>query len=159
MGVPGTAGSIGVISDTHGLLRAEALRELQGVDLIIHAGDVGDPDILDALGEIAPVRAVRGNTDLADWARSLPLTDAVEWGGLTFYVLHDLGELGLDPAASGFRGVISGHTHRPSLSEDNGVLFLNPGSAGPRRFNLPATVARIEVRAADVNVNIIELKV
>ena len=159
MGVPGTAGSIGVISDTHGVLRSEALGELQGVDLIVHAGDVGDPDILDVLGDIAPVRAVRGNTDLADWARSLPLTDVVECGGLTFYVLHDLGELDLDPVASGFRGVISGHTHRPSLTEDSGVLFLNPGSAGPRRFNLPATVARIEIRAADVNVNIIELKI
>ena len=159
MGVPGTAGSIGVISDTHGVLRSEALGELQGVDLIVHAGDVGDPDILDVLGDIAPVRAVRGNTDLADWARSLPLTDAVEWGGLTFYVLHDLGELDLDPAVSGFRGVISGHTHQPSLTEDNGVLFLNPGSAGPRRFDLPATVARIEVRVADVNVNIVEIKV
>jgi putative phosphoesterase len=149
----------GVISDTHGLLRAEAVDALEGVDLIIHAGDVGDPGILASLAQIAPVRAVRGNMDRLDWAEDLPETDVVEFGKLRFYVLHDLGTLDLDPSASGFRAVISGHTHRPSLTEDRGVLFLNPGAAGARRFDLPVSVARIEVRGDELKPSLIELDV
>ncbi|MFQ5510855.1 MAG: metallophosphoesterase family protein [Candidatus Krumholzibacteriia bacterium] len=150
-------GTAGVISDTHGLLRRQAVDALRGVDLIIHAGDVGDESILASLAEIAPVRAIRGNMDRQKWAESLPATDVVEFGARLFYVLHDLGTLDVDPAAAGFRCVISGHTHRPSLTEEGGVLYLNPGSAGPRRFDLPVSVARIDVAGDDVTAAVIEL--
>jgi putative phosphoesterase len=149
--------TIGVISDTHGLLRPEALHALEGVDLILHAGDVGDVSILSRLGEVAPVLAVHGNTDRGPLRHSLPHTAVVDLGtvdgvprdaeprGPTAYVLHVGEELELDPAAAGFAVVVTGHTHIPHAEERNGVLHLNPGSAGPRRFDLPATVARIGV--------------
>ena len=137
---------IGLISDTHGLLRSRAVEALAGSDLIIHAGDVGDPAILRALRRIAPVTAVRGNIDTADWARVLPDNAAVEG----IYVLHNIRDLALDPAAGGFRAVVSGHSHKPGSFRKNGVLYINPGSAGPRRFRLPVTVARLDTGAWNV---------
>ena len=134
---------IGLISDTHGLLRDEAVRALKGSDLIIHAGDVGKPEILDALKSVAPVVAVRGNIDTAAWASKLPLTAVAEVGPATIYVLHDVHDF--DPAATGFQIVVSGHSHKPSRTERGGVLYVNPGSAGPRRFQLPVTVARLSL--------------
>lgn len=148
---------IGVISDTHGLLREEALAALAGSDFIIHAGDIGDPQILDRLGKLAPVTAVRGNIDQASWASALPKTAVVEAGGRWIYVLHDIHELDLDPAAVGFSIVISGHSHRPSQEDRAGVIYLNPGSAGPRRFRLPIALARINLDATLPEVEIIEL--
>jgi len=136
---------IGIISDTHGLLRPEAQRALQGVHLIIHAGDVGAPEILTQLKLIAPVFAVRGNVDTRPWARELPLTTVVEIAGFNFYVLHNLRELDLKPQAASFDAVISGHTHQADQRLDAGVLYLNPGSAGPRRFHLPVTLALLEI--------------
>lgn len=136
---------IGIISDTHGLLRPEAERALQGVDLIVHAGDVGDPDILARLERIAPVFAVRGNVDTSPWAQELPLTTVVEADGVSLYVLHNLRELDLRPDGGNFDFVISGHTHQPEQVEKNGVLYINPGSAGPRRFNLPITLALVDL--------------
>jgi putative phosphoesterase len=136
---------VGVISDTHGLLRPEAIQALGGSELIIHAGDVSDPAILERLGAIAPVRAVRGNVDQGRGLSELPLTDVVEVETSRIYVLHILDELDLDPAAAGFGTVIYGHSHRPSSERRGGVLYLNPGSAGPRRFGLPVTVARLTV--------------
>jgi putative phosphoesterase len=136
---------LGVISDTHGLIRPEALELLAGCELIIHAGDIGKPDVLAELQAIAPVVAVRGNNDKGEWAKNLPETEVVEFAGLYLYVLHDLHELDLDPAAAGFRVVISGHSHRPEISHREEVLYLNPGSAGPRRFKLPNSLAFLEV--------------
>lgn len=137
---------IGLISDTHGLLRDEAVQALEGSDLIIHAGDVGKPEILDRLKAIAPVIAVRGNIDKGDWASSLPETAIADAGQVTLYVLHDVQQLDLDPAAAGFQFVISGHSHKPASILRSGVQYINPGSAGPRRFSLPITVARIDLR-------------
>jgi hypothetical protein len=134
---------IGVISDTHGLLRPEAVAALGGSDLIVHAGDVGGADVLDALRRVAPVVAVRGNVDTAPWARDLPSWEIVDAGGLQVYVLHQLDHLDLDPGAAGFAAVIHGHSHAPSAETRGGVLYLNPGSAGPRRFRLPVSVARL----------------
>ena len=131
---------IGVISDTHGLLRAEALAALRGSEHIIHAGDVGAPEILDELSATAPVTAVRGNVDKGAWARKLPETEVVELGGISVYVLHDLAQLDLKPEAAGFKVVISGHSHVPKQETREGVLYFNPGSAGPRRFTLPVRV-------------------
>ena len=136
---------VGVISDTHGLLRPEAVAALDGSDLIVHAGDVGDPAILDALRAVAPVRAVRGNVDLGPWAGALPAVDVVEAAGRHLYVLHRLEDLDLDPAAAGFDAVIYGHSHRPGAERRGGVLYLNPGSAGPVRFRLPVSLARLTV--------------
>lgn len=136
---------IGIISDTHGLLRPEAQRALQGVDIIIHAGDVGAAEILAQLKLIAPVFAVRGNVDTQLWALELPLTAVVEMSGFRFYVLHNLRDLDLKPQAEGFDAVIAGHTHQPEQRNESGVLYLNPGSAGPRRFQLPVTVALLEL--------------
>lgn len=136
-----TVTRIGIISDTHGLLREEALRALQGSELIIHAGDVGGRDILDALEKIAPVIAVRGNTDHDAWGITLPTTAVVEAGSAMIYVLHNIHELDLDPTAAGFQIVVSGHSHKPSKIERDRVIYLNPGSAGPRRFQLSVTVA------------------
>jgi len=136
---------LGLISDTHGLLREEALQALRGSDLILHAGDVGAPEILDKLREIAPVIAVRGNVDEGAWAEKLPMAQVVEAGGLTIYMLHILEQLDLDPRAAGFAMVISGHSHQPGQKERNGVSYVNPGSAGPRRFRLPITVARLDI--------------
>ncbi len=138
---------IGVISDTHGLLRPEALNALAGVDHILHAGDVGDPKILSALEAIAPLTAIRGNIDRSGPCAALPTTEIVDLGGTTFYLLHDLHELDLDPVAAGISVVISGHSHKPLIEHRRGVLYLNPGSAGPRRFSLPITIGL--VRLAD----------
>ena len=173
--------AIGVISDTHGLLRDEALRAMEGSDLILHAGDVGDPRILEALSAIATVRAVRGNTDHGDLARRLPATDIVDLsapdGGVAThrasatggaaagataplaYILHDLEDLDVDPAAAGMSLVVTGHTHRPVAVRSGPVLYLNPGSAGPRRFSLPISVARVEVDRATVRARIVELAI
>ena len=151
--------TIGVISDTHGLLRPEALDALQGSDLILHAGDVGPREILDRLREIAPVVAVRGNVDTAIWATALPLADVVEAGGLQLYMRHDRAALDLDPKAAGFAAVIFGHSHRPGAELRDGVLFLNPGSAGPRRFTLPVTVARLTVEGGQLTHEILDLRV
>jgi len=148
---------VGLISDTHGLLRPEAVRALAGSELIIHAGDVGRPEILDGLKAIAPVVAVRGNVDTGGWAARLPATAVAEAGPALIYVLHDLNDLDLDPAAAGFHVVVSGHSHKPARSEKAGVLYLNPGSAGPRRFTLPVTVARLDVGQAPWGVEFIEL--
>ena len=131
---------IGLISDTHGLLRPEAVLALAGSEFIIHAGDVGDPAILEALGSIAPVTAVRGNIDKDHWARILPETARLDG----IYVLHNLRELDIDPAAAGFRAVVSGHSHKPGTVQKQGVLYINPGSAGPRRFRLPITIAKLD---------------
>jgi len=139
--------SVGLISDTHGLMRPETLIALRGSDLIIHAGDVGAPGILEQLRAVAPVVAVRGNIDKGAWASKLPLTAAVEAGPAKIYVLHDIAELDLDPAQSGFHVVISGHSHKPGQFEKDDVLYINPGSAGPRRFRLPITVARLDLRS------------
>jgi hypothetical protein len=148
---------IGVISDTHGLLRPEAVRALEGCERIVHAGDVGDPAILEALGRIAPVAAVRGNVDRGSWAEALPETEVVEVGAAVLYVLHDLAALDLDPVAAGFAAVITGHTHQPKSELRAGVLYLNPGSAGSRRFRLPVTVARLSVSGDRVSGEIVEL--
>ena len=137
--------TVGVISDTHGLLRPEALEALAGVDLIIHAGDIGKPEIIDALRRIAPVHAIRGNVDRGFWADEFSPTEILEIDGQSLYVLHDLHELDLDPIAAGFRVVISGHTHDPAVKEERGVVYLNPGSAGPRRFKLPISLARMTI--------------
>jgi uncharacterized protein len=136
---------IGVISDTHGLLRPEVEERLAGVDHIIHAGDIGDPDIVPRLRAIAPTTAIRGNVDTQEWAREFPDWDAVTLAGRSIYVLHDFGELSLDPVTAGFDIVISGHSHRPRVETIDGVLHLNPGSAGPRRFKLPITLATLDL--------------
>jgi putative phosphoesterase len=137
---------IGLISDTHGLLRDEALSALKGSDLIIHAGDVGKPEILDSLKALAPLVVVRGNIDYGNWAEALPPTAVAETPSAAFYVLHDLQQLDLNPKAAGFRIVVSGHTHKPGYNERGGVLYVNPGSSGPRRFDLPVTIARLDMR-------------
>lgn len=149
--------TIGLISDTHGLLRPQALRALDASDLIIHAGDVGDPEILDRLKALAPVFAVRGNVDSDPWALALPETEVVDTGSATIYVLHNVHELDLDPAAAGFHIVVSGHSHKHARTEHGGVLFLNPGSAGPRRFNLPVTVARLYLDRIPWKVEFVDL--
>src|SRR5256886_9927006 len=158
---PGMSGSrvrsVGVISDTHGRLRPEAVVALRGVDAIVHAGDIGTPDVLERLGAIAPVTAVRGNNDRGAWAEKLPSTQVLEIGGVLLYVLHDVTELGLDPRTAGFGAVISGHSHQPQQEERDGVLFFNPGSAGPRRFKLPVAVGRLTVEDGRVRGRILEL--
>jgi uncharacterized protein len=136
---------VGIISDTHGLLRLEATTVLEGVDQIVHAGDIGQPEIIDALRKIAPVSAIRGNVDRGGWAGEFSATEIVEVEEVSLYVLHDREELDFDPAAAGFRVVISGHTHVPKVEERQGVVYLNPGSAGPRRFQLPISIARMRV--------------
>jgi uncharacterized protein len=141
---------IGVISDTHRLLRPEAIAALRGVEHIIHAGDIGWPAIIEDLRKIAPVTAIRGNVDAGDWARNYPETAAVELGGLVFYVVHDVKNLDLDPAAAGLSAIISGHTHIASQHIRDGVLYFNPGSAGPRRFHLPATIGILTVHGGQV---------
>jgi hypothetical protein len=150
---------IGVISDTHGLLRPEAVKALKGVELIIHAGDVGDPKVLANLARLAPVHAVRGNTDRGDWAADLPHTRVVEVGSVHLYVLHELFTLDLDPAAAGLAAVIFGHSHRPHLERKNGVLYLNPGSAGPRRFTLPVSLARIKIGKNSLEAKLIYMNI
>jgi len=137
---------VGVISDTHGLLRPEVIKAFQQVSLIIHAGDVGRPAVLAALKKIAPVIAVRGNTDREDWGYRLPATEVVDLSGVSLYLLHDLNKLDLEPSAAGVSAVIYGHTHEPAVENKNGILFLNPGSAGPRRFTLPVSVALLHIK-------------
>jgi putative phosphoesterase len=137
---------VGVISDTHGVLRPEAARALAGVQRIVHAGDVGKPEVLEALGKIAPVEAVRGNNDTEAWAADIPAYRLVEIEGVSIYVLHDLQELDIAPAPPGVKVVIAGHSHRPAVDTRDGLLFVNPGSAGPRRFSLPVTLALLHLR-------------
>jgi len=148
---------IGVISDTHGLLRPEALAALAGVEHILHAGDVGDPRILDTLREIAPVTAIRGNIDQWGECAELPATDVVELQGRLFYLVHSLTDLDINPTVAGVAAIISGHSHKPSIEPRNGVLYLNPGSAGPRRFNLPVTIALMTVDEAGVEARLVNL--
>ena len=148
---------IGVISDTHGLLRPEALAALRGSQHIVHAGDIGDPGILTALEAIAPVTAVRGNIDKERWAQNLPATDVLEADGVSIYILHDIAQLDLKPKAAGFAAVIYGHSHAPKQEMKNGVLYFNPGSAGPRRFNLPVTVGKLIVEGGTVRAESFEL--
>jgi putative phosphoesterase len=150
---------VGVISDTHGLLRPQAVDALRGVDLIIHAGDVGDPAVLDPLRALAPTFAVRGNVDQGGWAEQLPARAIVGVRGRSFYVLHIVDELDRDPPAAGFSAVIFGHSHKPSIATRDGVLYLNPGSAGPRRFSLPVSVARVRVSAGELRPEIVTLAV
>ncbi len=150
---------LGVISDTHGLLRPEAVEALRGSAMILHAGDVGDPDILEKLRELAPLQAVRGNVDRQKWARALPTAQVVEAGGISLYMLHILEDLDLKPEAAGFRVVVYGHSHQPKMEEKNGVLYFNPGSAGPRRFKLPVSVGKLFIEDGRVRGEIIELKV
>jgi putative phosphoesterase len=159
---PGADGEVreillGVISDTHGLLRPEALEALRGSDLILHAGDVGDGEILVALEGLAPVVAIRGNTDRGELARALPDTQAVEVAGHILYLIHDIGSLDLRPEAAGFAGVIFGHTHQPEVREERGVLYFNPGSAGHRRFDYPVTVGRIRARVQGLEAEVVDL--
>jgi uncharacterized protein len=148
---------IGVISDTHGLLRAEAVAALAGVDHILHAGDVGDAKILKALREIAPVTAIRGNIDTAGSCAELPETEAVELGGALFYLVHSVHDLDIDPVAAGVACVVSGHSHRAEIREERGVLYLNPGSAGPKRFSKPVTLAKLTIAAGVLRAEIVTI--
>ncbi len=151
--------TVGVISDTHGLLRPEATEALKGSDLIVHAGDVGGAQILEQLQAIAPTFAVRGNVDTGEWAKVLPTTEVVIVGQLQLYVLHDLATLDLNPRAAGFAAVIYGHAHRPDADVRHGVLYLNPGSAGPRRFTLPIAMAKLRVVGDQLSHEMIDLRV
>jgi uncharacterized protein len=155
--VPPPAELIGIISDTHGLLRPEVLEVFKGVSLILHAGDIGNPEVLDALRTLAPVVAVRGNNDTGKWAKRIPETQTVHAAGVSLYMLHNLKEMKVRPSDENIAAVISGHSHRPSLMRQEGVLFLNPGSAGPRRFKLPISVARLMVRGSAVQAELISL--
>jgi len=148
---------IGLISDTHGLVRPQALQALEGVDLIIHAGDIGTPEVVDALRRIAPVVAIKGNNDRGSWAKSLPDTKLVKLSAAKLYVIHNLKELDCDPVARGIQVVISGHSHKPSVVHRDGVLYVNPGSAGPRRFKLPVAVAKLTMKLGAMDAKIIEL--
>ena len=148
---------MGLVSDTHGLLRPDLVEALRGCTLIVHAGDVGRPEVLDGLRQVAPVVAVRGNVDRGLWTQQLRRSEVVEVGQATLYVVHDLGEMDLDPVAAGFRAVVSGHTHRPGSHQDRGILYVNPGSAGPRRFTWPVSAATLQVAGGDLRVEWIEL--
>jgi putative phosphoesterase len=150
---------IGLISDTHGLVRPEALEALRRVDLIIHAGDIGKPEVLDALKAIGPLVAIKGNNDIGAWAKPLPDTQLVQTADTKVFVIHNVKELDCDPAAQGYEVVISGHSHKPSILTRDGVLFVNPGSAGPRRFKLPVAVGKLFIQNQKVNAELIELRV
>jgi uncharacterized protein len=150
---------VGVISDTHGLLRPEAVAALRGVDRIVHAGDIGAPEVLSALGELAPVTAVRGNNDKGPWARAIAETEVVDAGGVLIYVIHDVAQLDVDPAAGGFGVVVAGHSHVPRNELQGGVLWFNPGSAGPRRFKLPIALGRLTIEAGRARGEIVTLVV
>jgi putative phosphoesterase len=150
---------LGIISDTHGLLRPEAIAFLRGCDRIVHGGDIGKPEILTQLSAIAPLSAVRGNNDKGAWAEGLPLTELFELQGVCVYAIHDLSELDIEPTAAGVHIVISGHSHKPAIEHRGGILYVNPGSAGPRRFRLPVAVAEVIVSAGQVNARIVELEV
>ena len=148
---------IGLISDTHGLLRPEAVAFLRGCDHIIHGGDIGGQNILEELSSVAPVTAVRGNNDKGSWADALPLTELVRYEEAFVYVIHDLARLDLDPRASGISVVVSGHSHQPQIQQREGVLYINPGSAGPRRFRLPVAVAELDIAGTSVTAHGVEL--
>ena len=150
---------VGLISDTHGLLRPEAVAFLRGSDFIVHGGDIGREGVLEELATLAPVTAVRGNNDTGPWAGAVPETEVLQVGEVLIYVVHDLGELDLDPVAAGFQVVVSGHSHRPSVVERDGVLYVNPGSSGPRRFKLPITVGELMVVEKSVSARVVELEV
>jgi uncharacterized protein len=150
---------VGVISDTHGLLRPEAIDALRGADIIVHAGDVGNPQIIDKLRGVAPTYVVRGNIDNGTWAAGLPMIAIVDVGELKFFVLHQVSQLALDPVTERYAAVVFGHSHAPSVETREGVLFLNPGSAGPRRFKLPVTVARVRVSGRRIHPEIVQLLV
>ena len=149
---------VGIISDTHNLVRPKAKRALAGVDRILHAGDICGPEVLYELGAIAPIVAVRGNNDRGSWANSIHATETIEIGGVLIYLLHDLSELDLDPKSTGFHVVVSGHSHRPVINDNDGVLFVNPGSAGPRRFTLPISLAIIEITNGGVQAQLYALE-
>ena len=148
---------IGLISDTHGLLRPDALDFLAGSDHIVHGGDIGGPEILERLAAIAPLTVVRGNNDGAAWAKSIPATARLELGGVGVYVIHDIKELDIDPGAAGVRVVVSGHSHKPACAERGGVLYVNPGSAGRRRFSLPIAAGELLVEEGRVEVRLVDL--
>ncbi len=152
-------GIIGVISDTHGLVRPEALAALKGVELIIHGGDIGKPAVLESLGSIAPVCAIRGNNDRDPWAKMLPDILNLQINGTKFYVIHNVNELEIDPRDAGIRVVISGHSHKPSILKRDEVIFLNPGSAGPRRFKLPVSVCRLNLDGDRISGRLVELRI
>ena len=148
---------VGLISDTHSLLRPEAVEALRGSDYIIHAGDIGSPDVLNQPGQLALVTAIRGNIDKAEWASEYPDEEVLEVDGVFFYVIHNLHDIDLDPVAAEFNVVVSGHSHKPKIEETNGVLYVNPGSAGPRRFSLPISVAKLKITKDGINANVIVL--
>jgi uncharacterized protein len=149
---------LGVISDTHGLLRPEAVEALRGVSHILHAGDVGAPEVLQELRRIAPVTVVRGNVDHGSWASGLPTSEVLEIEGVSIYMLHILSELDLKPEAAGFGAIVYGHSHKPASEEKNGVLYFNPGSAGPQRFKLPVTVGKLVIDSKNVRGEIVKLR-
>ena len=149
---------IGLISDTHGLLRPEAAAFLSGSDLIVHAGDICDPSVLDALCAIAPTTAVRGNNDRGGWADSIRESELIQVGGIVLYAIHDIAEIDIDPETAGVRVVVFGHSHQPSAEERGGVLYVNPGSAGPRRFRLPISLAELSVDGFGVTARFVELE-
>lgn len=149
---------VGVISDTHGLLRPQAMALLQGCDHIVHGGDIGGREILAQLALLAPVTAVRGNNDSEPWAASLPQTQLLELGGVKIFVVHNLDDLKFHPLPEGVRVVVSGHSHKPAVGERDGVLYVNPGSAGPRRFTLPISVAQLEILGSSVTPELMELQ-
>ena len=148
---------IGLISDTHGLLRPEAVTAFTGADLILHAGDIGTWDVLKQLRSLAPVVAVRGNNDRGDWARAIPESEVTHVGSVCIYMLHDLNDIDVSPVAAGFQVVVSGHSHQPLIEKREGVLFINPGSAGPRRFSLPVSVARLTIEGSAVRGEVVQL--
>ncbi len=150
--------TVGILSDTHGLLRPEVEQALSGCQHILHAGDVGDAQVLSRLGRIAPVMAVRGNMDHGSWSSPLPIREMVEIEGIFFYILHDLHQLDLDPSAAGIHVVVSGHTHQPKIIQKNGVIYLNPGSAGQRRFNYPVSIARVRIERGAAIPRLVELR-
>jgi putative phosphoesterase len=154
-----TAIRIGLISDTHGLVRDEAVAALEGCRHILHAGDIDGPEVLERLRQIAPVTAVRGNNDRGDWARAIPEYEVAVFGAVTVYLRHDEAELDVDPKAAGFRVMMFGHSHKPRVEDRDGVLYVNPGSAGPRRFKLPVAVGELVITGDRVDARIIELKV
>lgn len=155
--IPDKKHIVGIISDTHGLLRPEAARALKGSDIIFHAGDIDRPEILSALNAIAPVKAVQGNCDRGPWANALPQAETMLFGGFLFHMIHDLSELDLDPRTAGIHVIISGHSHIPVITRKNRILYLNPGSAGPSRLSLPVTLARITIKGKVLSPEIISL--
>jgi hypothetical protein len=148
---------LGIISDTHGLLRPEAVAFLQGCDRIVHGGDIGNSEVLTRLSTIAPTNAVRGNNDTAAWAQGIPETDTFDFSGIQVYALHDLALLDIDPLKAGIQVVVSGHSHKPLIENRDGILFINPGSAGPRRFKLPISIAEIVVDGGGLSPRLVEL--